>query len=306
MRANRRPMPADARNTVAAHLILGPREEPFLGALLDSLTGAATFLIVNDNSPGLSPHAATLAGSAFGKQGRMLVDRAPFAGFGAARNRCLQLHAAHLSGGWVAFVDADEVHDALTIATIASQLGGISRDYDFVDGYTWHFFQSFEYYTSIERRMMFFRFKPEARWESAVHEKLTGIDGRRIALPYVYGHYGHTLEPRRHAEKGRQYSGLGAPGEVLREDQLDDFDVARYFEPEYPRLLRFNGRHPSAGIPTLERLRAQLRPYHDLTERVVRAQPLSVKARNAVRKLNYEIRWRGRALDPRARRLMSS
>jgi hypothetical protein len=297
-------MPADARISVAAHLILGPREEPFLGALLDSIAGAAELLIVNDNSPGVSPHAAALDGSAFGRLGRILVDRSPFRGFAAARNVCMRLHAERTTAAWVAFVDADEVHDRQTIATVARNLGRVPAEYDFVDGYTWHFFQSFEYYTSIERRMMFFRFKPGSHWESAVHEKLVGIDGRRVALPYVYAHYGHTLEPRRHAEKGRHYSALGAPGEVLREDQLGDFDVARYFEPEYPRLLRFAAAHPQAGLSTLGRLRAQLRPYHELTERIVRGQPIPVKTRNALRRLNYELRWRGRTFDPLARALM--
>ena len=297
-------MPADARASVAAHLILGPREEPFLGALLASIEGAAEILIVNDNSPGVSPHAATLDRSAFGSAGRMLVDRSPFTGFAAARNVCLRLHAEHTTAAWVAFVDADEVHDRQTIAAVARNLYRVPGEYDFVDGYTWHFFQSFEYYTSIERRMMFFRFRPGSHWESAVHEKLVGIDGRRVALPYVYAHYGHTLEPRRHAEKGRQYSALGAPGEVLREDQLGDFDVVRYFEPEYPRLLHFGGSHPQAVLATLEQLRPQLRAYHALTERIVRGQALGVKTRNALRKLNYELRWRGRTFDPLARALM--
>jgi hypothetical protein len=297
-------MPVDVRNTVAAHLILGPRPEPFLGAMLDSIAGAAELLIVNDNGPEPSPHAATLADSSFGKSNRTIVDRTPFSGFAAARNVCLRLHAAHATAAWVAFVDADEVHDAATIATIAHNLGDVPSAIDFVDGYTWHFFQSFDYYTSIERRMMFFRFTPGLRWEAAVHERLIGLDGRRLALPYVYAHYGHTLEPRRHAEKGRHYSALGAPGEVLRADQLDDFDVADYFAPEYPRLLRFRGSHPRCAQVVLERLSGKLRAHHALTERIVRGQPAGVKLRNAIRALNYEVRWRGRALRPLARELM--
>ena len=43
---------------IAAHLILGAREEPFLEAMLESVSGAATLLIVNDNAPDPSPHAA--------------------------------------------------------------------------------------------------------------------------------------------------------------------------------------------------------------------------------------------------------
>jgi hypothetical protein len=295
---------AEASGSVAAHLILGPREEPFLGALLDSIQSAASRLIVNDNSADPSPHAATLQSSPFGSQGRIIVDRTPFSGFAAARNICMRLHALHAAGDWVAFVDADEVHGQ-AVSLIAANLNRVQPQYDFVDGYTWHFFQSFDYYTSIERRMAFFRFRPGARWEGAVHEKLIGLEGKRIALPYVYAHYGHTLEPRRHAEKGRLYSSLGAPGGVLRENQLDDFDVATYFEPEYPRLLHFRGEHPPAARPTLERLRRALHEHHDLTNEIARAQPAAVKLRNAVRKVNYELRWRGRVFNGLARRVMT-
>lgn len=291
------------RTAVAAHLILGSREEPFLAAMLASIASVAGVLIVNDNGPDPSPHAAALAGSAFAAPGRMFVDRTPFGGFAAARNVCMRIHEEQAAGDWIAFIDADEAH-GLPAARIAAALHDIPPQYDFVDGYTWHFFQSFAYYTSIERRMAFFRYRQGCRWEGDVHECLIGIDGSRIALPYVYGHYGHTLEPRRHAEKGRHYSSLGAPGGVLRADQLDGFDVAEYFKPEYPRLLHFTGQHPLAVRSTLEQLAPRLRSYHQLTERIVRAQPLNVKAINVVRKANYEIRWRGRALNGLARSLV--
>jgi hypothetical protein len=278
---------------IAAHLILGPREEPFLGALLASIADAAQTLIVNDNGPDPSPHQRVLESSPFCAGGRLIVDRTPFDGFANARNVCMRIHETRNAGEWVAFVDADEVH-APAVTTIARNLEKLPSDYDFVDGYTWHFFQSFDYYTSIERRMMFFRYKPGIRWEGSVHERLIGLDGKRVALPYVYAHYGHTLAPRRHAEKGRHYSSLGAPGDVLREDQLERFDVAEYFAPEYPRLLRFRAAHPPAARAALETLKPQLREYHALTDRIVRAFPLGTQAKNAVRRANYELRWRGR------------
>jgi hypothetical protein len=270
--------------------------------MLASLAGAAATLIVNDNAPEPSPHAATLAASSFGRQGRLLVDRTPFSDFATARNCCLRLHREHDAGDWVAFVDADEVHGPL-VGRVAARLDRVPACYDFVDGYTWHFFGSFDYYTSIERRMMFFRYRPELQWEGAVHERLTGLRGERVALPYVYAHYGHTLEPRRHAEKGRHYSSLGAPGNVLREEELGNFDVVRYFTPVYPKLLRFAGAHPPAAQATLARLKIELRRDHDLTEAVVRAQPLPVKVRNLIRRLNYEVRWRSRGFNPLAREL---
>lgn len=288
---------------VAAHLILGSREEPFLGAMLASLEGVAASLIVNDNAAGASPHTRTLEESSYGRDGRIVVDRSPFSGFADARNICLRLHAQHDAGDWVAFIDADEVHGPQA-ARVAAHLQRLPQSIAYVDAYTWHFFQSFDWYTSIERRMMFFRFVPNARWEGSVHERLSGIDGTRIALPYVYAHYGHTLEPRRHAEKGRHYSSLGAPGNVLREEELEGFDIERYFAPVYPRLMRFRGKHPLAASSTVERLRVQLASFHAITDRIARAQPSMTKLRNRIRRLNYELRWRGRALDLRARRLL--
>jgi hypothetical protein len=288
---------------IAAHLILGPREEPFLAALLASIEHVADVLIVNDNGGGASDPAGALAESSFARRDRLIVERTAFEGFAAARNVCLRVHARECAAPWVAFIDADEVH-GVAADRIVKHLASVPAGIGFVDGYTWHFFQSFDYYTSIERRMAFFRFDREARWSGDVHERLNGVPGRRIALPYVYAHYGHTLAPRRHAEKGRHYSSLGAPGGVLREDQLDDFDVPTYFAPEYPRLMRFFGTHPPAAVPTLQRLRPQLARWHDLTRTMAHAQPIPIKTRNLARAANYEIRWRGRALDPLARSLM--
>ncbi len=270
--------------------------------MLESIARAADLLIVNDNAPEPSPHAQTLRDSVFGKEGRLVVDRTPFSGFAAARNVCLKIHDECGGGKWAMFVDADEVHGE-RVERIARRLGRVPADVAAVDAYTWHFFGSFDYYTSIERRMMFFRHRGDLRWEGEVHERLVGLAGTRIALPYVYAHYGHTLEPRRHAEKGRHYSALGAPGTVLREEELDAFDVAHYFAPVYPRLLRFAGQHPPAARATLERWLPTLRFHHEMTGRIARSQTAYVKARNAVRKLNYELRWRGRGIARLARDL---
>ena len=199
--------------------------------------------------------------------GRLVVDRTPFAGFAAARNVCMRSARAPRAGDWVAFVDADEVHDATHDRDDRARTSHrVPPEYDFVDGYTWHFFQSFDYYTSIERRMMFFRFKSELALGGAGPRALGRLDGKRVALPYVYAHYGHTLEPRRHAEKGRHYSSLGAPGDVLREEQLDDFDVVE--------LLRAGVSPPVA----LSRRASACRRYH--AERL-RPQPSSVSRADA-------------------------
>ncbi|HEY8313785.1 MAG TPA: hypothetical protein VIG51_06385 [Candidatus Baltobacteraceae bacterium] len=291
---------------IAAHLILGPREEPFLGALLESLAGAADMLVVNDNGPDPSPHGSTLHASWFGRNDHLVLDRTPFTDFSTARNVCLRRHAEIDAGDWVAFVDADEVH-ADAVRRVARHLNLVPQSIDFVDAYTWHFFASFDLYTSIERRMSFFRFARDARWSGRVHEHLEGLRGARIALPYVYAHYGHVVPARRHAEKGRLYSSLGQQGEIVGEDALDSIDVERYFAAIWPTLLRFTGDHPPCARATIERLRET---YAIEQARALAltaaAQSPATRARNAMMKLNYEQRWRGRALNPLARRLLST
>lgn len=285
---------------IAAHLIVGSREEPFLNSLLESLTGAVDSLIVNDNATGDSPHSEILAASWFGRNSRLFVDRAPFTDFSSARNRCLDIHRQEAAGAWAAFVDADEVHGE-TVRRIARNIGSLPERFDFIDAYTWHFFQSFNLYTSIERRMAFFRVTPAARWKGKVHERLLGVDGQRLALPYVYAHYGHVLPARRHAEKGRQYSSLGQSGETVPEERLGDIDPARYFRAIWPAVLRFNGKHPPAARAAIRALSAEYAIEQSRAAELARAaQPPLVRARNLALKFNYEQRWRSRYLNPLA------
>jgi hypothetical protein len=300
-------MQSPGRARIAAHLIIGAREEPFLAALCESLEHVCETLIVNDNSSNPSPHEETLQQTAFAKNGRLIVDRSPFTDFSTARNICLRLHAERDAGDWIAFVDADEVHGD-KVVRVAAHLHEVPAEIDFVDGYTWHFFQSFDWYMSIERRMAFFRFRPDVRWEGSVHEKLHGLDGARIALPYVYAHYGWVMPARSHAEKGRHYLSLGAPGDVVHESELDEVRAETYFEfaHRWATALRFTGSHPQPARPAIERIsRERAEEFARVAQLIGERQPLTQRLRNAAMKLNYEARWRGRALNPLALRLLA-
>lgn len=262
-------------------------------------------LVVNDNGPDPSPHTATLEASAFAQRNALIVDRTPFTSFADARNVCMRIHKERIGAPWVAFVDADEVHGE-RVATIARNLHRVPPDVGTVDAYTWHFFASFDWYTSIERRMMFYRFNDDVRWVNPVHEQLVGLPPKRVVLPYVYAHYGHTLDVRRHAEKGRHYSHLGAPGEILSREELDDIDVRTYYAEYFPRLLHFSGQHAAPARPIIARLHRELAALYALTDSMARNQPLTVKMRNVIRKANYEQRWRLRILNPLARSLVQA
>jgi len=290
---------------IVAHLIVGPRPEPFLGALLESMAPAVERLFVNDNS-GLgegSPHAGTLAESPFGREGRLRVAQTTFEDFAGARNVCFQLDGEADERTWVAFVDADEVHGE-RFARIAARLDALPREIAYVDGYTWHFFQSFDWYASIERRMSFFRWTPQAHWEGKVHEQLVGVPGRRLALPYVYAHYGHVVPFAWAARKGQLYSSLGAPGtpltddDAVRADDEGDYrDVEAFFSDWWPRLMRFRGRHPQAAHALIARMRSERAAHFERVDEIVRRhQPPAIRARNLVRSLNYAQRWRLRAI----------
>lgn len=276
-----------------------------MGALLESLRGACALVLVNDNSPEPSPHAQTLAGSAFAREGSLVVDRTPFTDFAAARNVCIRLHRERDAGDWMLFVDADEVHGP-QLPRIASNLHRLSIEYDFVDGYTWHFFQSFDWYRSIERAKTFIRMTPDAQWEGAVHEKLRGPTGKRIALPYVFAHYGWVLPIERQAQKERLYATLGRPGAMLPQHELDAPQLERSFAREWQTVLRFRGMHPPAAAQTIARLRYELAPQFEAVDQIVpRYQDTRRRLSNALMQLNYEQRWRLRALNAPARQLLA-
>jgi hypothetical protein len=290
---------------IAAHLIVGRNEESFLPALLRSLEDVVDAVVVNDNSEDpTGPNARALAQSSFAQGGKLIVDRAPFVDFANARNRTLTIHRQLGLGEWAAFVDADEVHRPIA-ATIARNLSLLPPEIAIVDGYTRHYFQSFRLYTSIERRMSFFRVTPEVAWTGRVHERLTGVHGAHLALPYVYDHYGAVFSMHRQAAKGRHYSSLGQAGPTVAEEDEAAVRVVDYFHSLWPLVLRYHGDHPVAVADLqalLERTEHERFVWSEHT--ATQFQPPHVRAANVVRRANFEYRWRGRALDPRAQRIM--
>ncbi|MBV8726676.1 MAG: glycosyltransferase [Candidatus Eremiobacteraeota bacterium] len=291
---------------IVAHLIVGAKQEPFLPALLASIEPATEHIFVNENSGfrERAPALRALQASALFRSGRMTLKHTTFEGFAAARNICLQLDRGACDDTWIAFIDADEVHGE-RFATIARNLARLPKRLSFVDGFTWHFFKSFDWYLAIDRRMMFYRWTPSVRWDGDVHERLIGVGGARIALPYVYAHYGHVSPFSEDTRQGTQYASLGQHGNALPADIALDADergdfsrLNPHFADRWRRLIRFTGEHPPAARPIIvyEKLRLS-EQFRRIEAAIEEHQPRAERFKNFFRRINYAQRWRLRWLQ---------
>jgi hypothetical protein len=238
---------------IVAHIIIGARQEPYLRAVLESIAGVCTCIVVNDNSgitPG--PNEDILRSSSPAADGRLIVVRTSFSGFGDARNACIDATPPDHRNGWVLFVDADEVHGH-ELQSMSALLPKLPDDVDAVDGYSRHFVGSFSWWKSVDRRLCFFRFHPGRRWRGRIHEQLEPV-GRRIALPCVWAHYGHVVTPVMEWQKSRLYSSLGQPGFAPTDAELAAVDASQAWGHMRADVMRYRGNHPPAAQAVIAEL----------------------------------------------------
>lgn len=272
---------------IVAHLIVGPHHEPYLGAVLEAISTVAAHAVVNDNSgsdPG--PNDNVLLASAFAANGRLTLIRSTFAGFAPARNACIEATPHQYRDGWVLFVDADEVHGS-DLPRIASLLPGLPADVDAVDGYSRHFIGSFRWWRSVERRLCFFRYHPQRRWNGRVHEQLSPIV-RRLAVPAVWSHYGHVVPPRMEWEKSRLYSSLGQPGFSPTDQDLLAASAERVWGHMRADVMPYRGLHPSAAAATIGRLAQEWCATFAEVDAMFSRCSVMERVRRSVRRINYE------------------
>jgi hypothetical protein len=244
---------------IACALCVGANPEPYLEATLASIAPVVDVLVVNDNS-GLerSANVATLEGSAFARDGRLNLFRHEFRGFDAMRNDAAADLASVAQPDWVLFLDADEVHGAQIASIASSVLPNLAPSVTQLDAYTFHFWGSFRWISDIARRMMFYRFDPRLRWEHAVHEKLVGLSGTSVVLPYVYHHYGNVLPPALLAAKHRRYFEYG---NAVPEPVAPEAASASLYIDRAAEVRPFAGHHPANAKPVIEKLEAEFAPF---------------------------------------------
>jgi hypothetical protein len=236
---------------------VGATPEAYLPAALAAIAPAVDALVVNDNS-GVehSDNVRAIEASAFSSR-PLIVEAHPFVDFADMRNRAFALLARlPVRPDWVLFLDADEVHGEQLRYVAREILPRVSREVAHVDGYTYHFFGTFGWITDIARRLMFYRYDPSLRWENAVHEKIVGLHGRSLVLPYAYHHYGNVVPPALLARKHTQYYALG---NRVPEPPSEDAATIAQFTEKARTVRRYRDPHPAVVRPTLDAISAASR-----------------------------------------------
>ena len=232
--------------SITAVMLMGAKCEPFLGACLASIRDAVDHLIVNDNS-GLTEHLnlSTMQASDLYRAGRVTIVPSAFLGFGPCRDLCLdEMRKTDEPGRWVIFVDCDEVHVPAISRVTKGLLPRLPERIGIVDGYFYQIFQSPRLLKSLDHRHnLMFRFHPDIHWTGQVHEKLAGLTGKRLVIPYRYFHYGYLEPPAVIADKWRFYGSLGDPRSGRQSEAAGEF-----MQQELQGLLRFYGDHPAPAM----------------------------------------------------------
>ena len=271
---------------IVAHLIIGARPEPYLEATLASIAGVASHVVVNDNSgQAQSPNEPALEALHNGHPLPATIMRTKFADFARARNDCIDATPQSYRGCWALFVDADEVHGP-ELPAMGALLHRLPDDVEAVDGYSRHFVGSFRWWYAIERRLCFFRLRPDSRWQGPVHERLS-VAGRRIALPGVWFHYGHVVTPQMEAEKGRLYRSLGQHGQVADAQVTARLTAHEVWHTKLRQAIAFGGAHPQAAHAIIDELEVSRKQLFAEVDRLATAQTALERMYNNLRALNY-------------------
>jgi len=285
---------------LACALCVGASPEPYLEATLASIASVVDVLVVNDNAGDTpNPNIATLTSSEIAKAGRLRMIQTTFIDFATMRNDAFAALVANATPDWVLWLDADEVHGEEIVGLARGLLPKLGSDYGSVDGYTDHFLGSFSWISDVARRFCAYRFDPELRWQNAVHEKIEGLRGKELVVPYRYAHYGNVLPPAMYAVKDRRYLALG---------NVVDYDPplpeVATLENIYGRkgksARRFRGEHPPAARPLIARLEREWAKAFAEIDRLFNAeQTPRDRIANAARGSIEETRIRLRGLEHR-------
>ena len=284
---------------IACALCVGDTYEPYLEATLASIERVVDLLVVNNNAAQpRTANIATIEASTFAAQSRLLVIERPFVDFATMRNDAFAPLRERLTPrDWVLWMDADEVHGG-QLLEVKRVLDQASADVAHVDAYTYHFYGTFRWFTDIARRMCAYRYSPELHWVNRVHERLHGLRGRAIVLPYVYHHYGNVRLPADFAARYRKYNEL-IPGDYEPPEPGTE-TVENAFAYRLDALRPFRGVHPAVARHVLARIEVEYaQAFSEMERTIARRFRSGVRAqvRNAAADAIEWIRVHGRRIE---------
>jgi hypothetical protein len=278
---------------IAANVIIGSRPEPFFPMCLESVEKGIDYLVLNDNSGNPNnPNLKAFYESKLYKDGRtalLQTDLKKLTGFDEARNLCIEETIKRFPNQdlWILYLDTDEVHTPRFASLTRRFLPSLPPSVGVVDGYFYQFIQSFDYYSSLDRRHnLLFRYKPGIHWEKPIHSELRGITGKRVPTGYVYFHYGYVFAPENVLRRWKLYKAYDSI--PFDPDKLQESSLFYGYEKN---LVRFLKDHPHVMERYIQEKKGEghVQQYTEYVSRYFAAHPgHRLKAR--VREVNWKLR----------------
>lgn len=286
---------------IIATMIISDRNEPFLQSCLESVNGSVDLVIINDNSQNSekNPNMDIIKKSKLFASGKVKLLFNKFQGFADARNKYLEyIKTLSLSDdSWLIKLDSDEVHSHILKIITREILPALPSSIGVVDTYFFHFMQSFDYIYSIDRRHdLFVRYNKDLLWKGDVHEKLTGQKGARIALPYLFYHYGYVNPKDDILERWKLYARCG---DNTYED-LNKIEKNTFLNEEGKSCAKFTFPHPVSMKKIIEDMKKDRKEEFENYNTVINnylKNDKKLKIQNFFRFFNYWFRVYSRLIQ---------
>lgn len=240
--------------TIALNMIIGPYEEPFLNAAINSVVGLCDEFIIIDTAPGNNPNRELLDAHTnwcFPDGEFKIIDmpRGEDKDFSFAEAR--ELARINTKSEWVLRLDADEVIHEKDIPTL---LKAVEITDSAIEVWFYHFMIYPWLYQYTEAKKILFRTN-DFYWYNGVHE-LPCIQGEIRTLPIYYYHYGYCRGQREVFKRWQLYKEI--IGKSMWYDGLNPNEI---LTDRIPMCKNFTDSHPKVVQHTLDEMFGDASPF---------------------------------------------
>jgi GT2 family glycosyltransferase len=243
--------------TIAANIIVGPWEEPFLNAALLSILDLVDEFVVIDTAPGNNPNRDMLNDW---MQYSHIEHSKPFKIIDMARGEdkdfsfsaARELARVNTMSDWILKFDADECIHENDIPTLLNAVKNTNASAIQVNFY--HFMLYPNLYQFIDKKTLLFK-RDKLRWINDVHE-LPEINGLTEYLPITYFHYGYLRGQEEVYKRWVLYRDIeGKPA------YYDNMDPKEILTCRLSVCQNFIGEHPLAVQGVLAEMFKDMPPF---------------------------------------------